>query len=91
MCDHRDLAFHVAVQRLTMVPDGPVTGIVAEVTCKCAVCGVAFEFMGLPVGVDTQGSTMSIDGRTAHLAIAPAGSRPNPLHRMGFGVTKFDG
>lgn len=56
-----------------------------DVTIKCAQCGLPFQFIGLPLGLDLSGAAMSPDGLEAHLAIAPQGSTPHPLS----GVTGF--
>lgn len=58
-----------------------------EVKLKCDVCGQPFRFMGLPLGLNLNGATMSVDGLEARLAIMPADRIPHPLHGVtGFGV-----
>jgi hypothetical protein len=38
-----------------------------------------FRFIGLPVGLDLEGASVSIDGTEARLAIAPRGEVLTPL------------
>ena len=51
----------------------------AEVRIVCADCGLPFQFLGLPLGLDMEGAAMSADGLEARLAIAPMGTVPQPL------------
>lgn len=88
-CKHEDFDASVGVGRLTETEGGPVTGYMADIRLQCKQCGLPFEFLGLQPGLDTQGATVSIDGQEAHIAIAPKGARPNPLHRMGFGIRRM--
>jgi hypothetical protein len=53
-----------------------------ELRVQCGDCGRAFQFIGLPLGLDLQeGATMSVDGQEARLAIAPVGTVPQPLDK----------
>lgn len=59
----------------------------AEVRIRCAECGLAFQFLGLPLGLDLKGAAMSVDGEEARIAIAPVGRVMRPLEGLsGFGV-----
>lgn len=54
---------------------------------RCVDCGQPFRFIGLPLGLNLNGATMSIDGLEARLAIMPADRVPSPLEGVtGFGV-----
>ena len=85
-CKHEQFKADVKVARLE-----DSGGFVAEITIHCSQCMTAFEFLGLNPGMDTQGASVSIDGREAHLAICPTGTKPNPLQRMGYRIEKIDG
>jgi hypothetical protein len=71
-CDHLRFVSQVRVSRLTQpaAQPGPVE-FMADVTIECAECGAAFEFMGLPSGVNLQGAAVSPDHQEARLAIRP--------------------
>ena len=73
-CIHENFQAHVLVHRI--VPEGSpkseVDAFSAEVTVHCAECGQQFEFIGLPMGVDLKGCTMSPDGLEARLAMRPS-------------------
>lgn len=86
MCEHHNFAAQVNVARLEDTKQ-----FMAEITVKCAECGRPFQFLGLAPGLDTQGATVSVDGLEARIAISPEGAKPNPMQRMAFGVSKFDG
>jgi hypothetical protein len=88
-CEHMEFAAKVNVGRLTETEGGPVTGYTADVTIKCAQCGLPFQFLGLEPGVDTQGARVSLDGLEARIAISPQGVKPNPLQRMSFNIKGF--
>lgn len=90
-CDHQEFAAEVNVGRLTSEEGGPVTGYTADVRIRCVRCGKPFQFLGLQPGVDTHGARVSIDGLEARLAISPEGAQPNPMQRMAFNISKFDG
>jgi hypothetical protein len=62
-------------------------GFMADVRIECAQCGRPMQFLGLPLGVNLAGATMSADGQEARLAIAPVGRVLHPLEGVrGFGV-----
>lgn len=91
-CQHMNFEVYANVCRMTDDKDAKVvTGFLADVTIKCAECAKPFQFLGLPMGIDTQGARVSVDGLKARLAISPQGAMPSPLSRMQFGINKFDG
>ena len=58
-----------------------------DLSIRCMECGTPFQFLGLPLGLNFDGATMSLDGQEAHLAIAPVGRVMRPLEGLtGFGV-----
>lgn len=63
----------------------------AELKIFCADCGKPFQFLGLDPGLDLQGARVSVDGLEANIAISPEGVKPNPLHRMSYGIRNFNG
>lgn len=91
MCEHKNFRAQVNVGRLTACDDGPVTGYMADIRVQCAECDLPFQFHGLEMGIDTGGARCSVDGLEARIALSPQGARPNPLRRIMFGITKFDG
>ena len=80
-CKHMNFAAHVAVNRLEDV--GRFT---ADVTIKCAECGLPFQFLGLEPGLKMDGAAVSVDGLEARLAIAPKGKVLTPLQVLGFSI-----
>lgn len=81
ICAHENFAAKVDVGRLTDAA-GNVTSYMADVRIECAECHRQFQFLGLPAGIDTHGSMLSIDGTEARLAICPAGEVPSVLDRI---------
>jgi hypothetical protein len=62
-------------------------GYMVEISLKCGECGQPFRFLGLPLGLNMNGATMSMDGLTARIAILPANRSFHPLEgATGFGV-----
>ena len=74
MCEHKDFAAEVEVNRLE-----DVNRFSADVRIRCNECGQPFRFIGLPTGLDLNGASVSIDGTEARLAIAPKGEVVTPL------------
>lgn len=67
-CQHTNFQSFVTVNRLED------TGrFSADVTIKCVDCETPFRFIGLPIGLDLNGASVSVDGTEARLAIAPEG------------------
>lgn len=91
MCKHTNFAAQVNVHRMSEKTGGPITAYAADVTVRCADCGLPFQFYGLQPGLDMQGARCSVDGLEARLAIGPKGAQPNPLQRMTLNINKFDG
>lgn len=90
-CPHMNFAATVNVGRhLDNETETHVVGYSAEVHIKCAECGKPFQFLGLPMGVDTHGARVSVDGLEARLAISPQGVQPSPINRMQFNISKHD-
>jgi hypothetical protein len=81
-CIHPD--FHATVTVNRIEDSGQ---FLAELKIHCLQCGLPFQFLGLPLGLDMRGAMMSIDGREARLAIAPSDRVFHPLSDVrGFGV-----
>lgn len=91
MCEHNKFVADVNVNRLSSVEGGPITGYMSEIRISCDECGLPFEFLGMTCGIDLQGARISLDAQEARIAITPKGHQPNPLQRMAFGITKFEG
>lgn len=85
-CVHPRFEAKVEVTRLEDV--GRYT---ADVTVRCGMCYLPFQFLGLDAGSKPDGAAVSVDGLEARLAISPQGAVPNPLQRMFHGAEKFDG
>lgn len=66
-CEHENFDAHVAVNRLE-----DVHKFAADITIKCLDCGLSFRFLGLPVGLNLDGATISVDGTELRIAIEPA-------------------
>lgn len=73
-CVHMNFTANVTVNRLE--DNGQFN---ADVTIKCAECGIPFRFLGLPMGMNLQGAAVSVDGLEARLAILPQARVPGPL------------
>ena len=86
-CAHKNFSASVGVGRLEDKPGGAITGFMADIRIHCADCGQKFQFLGLQPGMDTQGARCSLDGLEANIAICPEGSKPNPFHRLAYGIT----
>lgn len=70
-CPHMNFDANVAVARLE--DSGRFN---AEIKIKCTDCQKPFRFLGLKVGLDTEGAMISFDGTEAHLAIVPVDENP---------------
>jgi hypothetical protein len=71
-CEHNNFAAQVGVGRLSKVEDGPITGYTAEVTVKCADCGLPFRFIGLAAGNHFAEPRVSVDGLELRAPLEPA-------------------
>jgi len=78
-CPHQNFTAQVVTTRLTDGEDGPVTAYSACVRVWCAdeTCGQAFEWIGLPVGLNPRGPMVSFDGTELRAPLRPAGSDPD--------------
>ncbi len=75
-CPHLHFSANVSVGRVVDDDDPSLLKrLTVEVRVECAECGVALEFQGLPVGIDTHGPTMSPDGMEARLVAMPKGDQ----------------
>ena len=74
-CEHKNFSASVSVNRLE-----DVGRFCADVSIKCDDCGQPFRFLGLPLGLDLNGATVSFDGCEAHLAIAAKGETIPPIN-----------
>ena len=74
-CQHHSFRAEVRVQRLTQDDGGPVTHYNAEVEITCADCGLAFEFCGLPIGVDPYRPTVGFGALELRVPIMPPGEK----------------
>jgi hypothetical protein len=84
-CVHMNFAGHIAVARLE--DSGRFN---ADITIKCADCGLPFQFKGLAPGLNLNGAAVSVDGLQARLAIVPQGAEPNPMQAIMLSGQKFD-
>lgn len=65
-CEHQDFRANVTVNR---IEDSGLFN--ADIRVDCANCGEPFKFVGLPMGVNLHGATVSPDLVEARMAIAP--------------------
>lgn len=47
--------------------------LMLEISVRCETCKKPFVFVGLPPGLNLNGATVSVDGLTANMALAPEG------------------
>ena len=73
-CPHEIFEASVNVNRLE-----DVGRFCADITVHCTQCQTPFRFIGLPIGLDLNGASVSVDGTEAHMAIAPKGEVLTPL------------
>lgn len=70
-CQHEQFEADVAVGRISEVEGGPITHYTADVKIKCIECGLPFEFIGMPAGMNRKFPTTNVDFTEAHLPIRP--------------------
>ncbi|GLQ09272.1 hypothetical protein GCM10007913_12040 [Devosia yakushimensis] len=75
-CPHMNFEASVTVARLE-----DSGRFMAEVKIKCAECGEPFQFLGLDMGLNLRGATVSADGLEANLAISPNSQTLSPFAR----------
>ena len=71
-CEHASFACQANIGRLSDEEGGPITGYVADITVKCADCGLGFRFVGIPAGNHHSEPRVSIDGLKLRAPIEPA-------------------
>ncbi|OXM69660.1 hypothetical protein [Amycolatopsis vastitatis] len=84
-CPHEGFDVLVAVTRLTVHDDGPVTGFSASITAACAQCGEKFRWIGVPAGLLPDRPCCSVDETELRAPLRPASSDPD----FGLGVPGF--
>jgi hypothetical protein len=84
-CTHDSFQANVTVNKLE--DSGNFS---ADVKINCAECGEVFRFLGLPVGMDLNGASVSADGTEARLAIGTDKTVANIFEKgcTGFTVRK---
>jgi hypothetical protein len=83
-CEHGQWEANVEVKHLS-----DADRWMAELTIKCAACGVPMRFIGLPGGLDLNGASVSLDATEARLAVAPKGEVVPAIEGpQGFSVRK---
>jgi len=81
-CEHRSFNAFVEVNRIT-----DPARFTADVKISCAECGIPMRFIGLPVGLDLNGASVSVDGTEGRFAIAPQGEVVSELEGTPTGFT----
>lgn len=81
-CKHDDFFCECDVTRLS--DSGAFT---LDVRVKCKQCGIPFEFIGLPRGLNLKGAAMSFDGTEGRFAICPKGEEPPSMEGLPSGFT----
>lgn len=71
-CAHEQFECRADIGRLSEVEGGPITGYTAEIQVKCAQCGLAFRFIGLPAGNHYAEPRVSPDGLELRAPLEPA-------------------
>lgn len=80
-CKHMN--FNAGVKVIRLEDSGRFS---VEMLVNCKDCGEPFQFIGLPVGLNLNGATVSFSGLQARLAIAPSSETTNPVLAMMGGV-----
>jgi hypothetical protein len=55
-CEHKEFAASVKVERIE-----DIGRFAADITINCSECGEPFRFLGLPIGLNLNGATVSFD------------------------------
>lgn len=74
-CEHENFQATVAIGRLTKEEDGPVTHYSAEITVKCADCGLELEWQGTPIGSSPYHPMVSADLKELRAPMMPPGEQ----------------
>ncbi len=73
-CEHPDFLATVEVVRLKKTDEGPVTGYIAEVQVRCAVCDEPFRWIVTDHGMSLREPLASVDEITLNAPLRPASS-----------------
>jgi hypothetical protein len=84
-CPHEDFDVYAAINRLTSVEGGPVTGYSANIRVECRNCKEPFRWIGLPAGIDPRRPACSVDETELRAPIRPASADPD----FGLGLPGF--
>lgn|GEM_PF-2088059 len=71
-CAHLRFECRADIGRLSDEDGGPITGYTANIQVKCADCGLAFRFIGLPAGNHFCEPRVSVDGLELRAPLEPA-------------------
>lgn len=73
-CEHRTFLINANINRLLAKEDEePPVRYVAEIRITCEDCGKPMRFVGLPIGMDMTGASVSPDGQEGRFSIYPVG------------------
>jgi hypothetical protein len=85
-CEHKSFMCECMVNRLE-----DIGRFQLDVKVVCEDCKTAFKFLGLPLGLDLNSASVSFDGETASLAIAPKGEAAPPISGVeGYSIKKVN-
>jgi hypothetical protein len=71
-CAHERFKCDARIGRLSHEDGGLVIGYTADITVKCADCGLPFRFIGLAAGNHHSEPRVSIDGTELRAPLEPA-------------------
>jgi hypothetical protein len=77
-CEHKNFEANTTVGRIES-ESGTVVAYNAVIQIHCRGCGLRFQFLGLPLGLNGMSTGVSLDGLTAGLEICPEGERQIPF------------
>jgi hypothetical protein len=77
-CTHPEFNAHVVVGRIEPDLDDMPMAYVADIRVNCGMCGIGFDFMGLPAGLSFDEPRVSVGGDELHAPIRPADAEPRP-------------
>jgi hypothetical protein len=88
-CAHLNFKAQVAVNRLQVSETDPrIGGYSAEIRIQCAECALAFQFVGVPCGLLSNGPATSVDFCELRIPIVPCGETLPEMQRLGFLVKR---
>lgn len=73
-CTHDGFAATVQVEKLVDERSGQLQNLIAEVSIRCASCGMPYHFIGVDTGLSFTRPTVNVPATTLHAPIA-AGER----------------